>query len=428
MIDVSFDKVSKRYRIPRAKDGSTSRSPLGRRIGSLWRRPQEFYALREVSFEVARGEALGIVGRNGAGKSTLLKLLSNITLPTFGEITIAGRLSALIEIGSGFHPELTGRENVFLNGSILGMRRSEISRKLNDIIEFAGVRQFIDTPVKHYSSGMYVRLGFSIAAHLEAHILLLDEVLTVGDASFQDKCITRILELKRSGTTIVFISHDLGAVQRLCERTLLLDEGRLVADGPSHEVIARYRHGLTKFVPSSEKTARGAEIISLSLRDDSGNETSAYYTGCPIRVRVDFIAHQRVDDVVFEVFLHTSSWDRYCQLTTQLSDTPIDLEPGAGAIEFSSDELGLQPGMYYVSAVIIPRGQSLSEAIDNRPDCAAFHVDPGKIVRGSFYMPSSWQLVKSGGIDQGARASSSEPAVIRTRPDRKLIDEEIPSA
>ena len=416
MIDVNFDNVSKRYRIPRAEDGSTSRNPLTRKIVSFWRGPQEFYALREVSFEVGRGEALGIIGRNGAGKSTVLKLLSNITLPTFGEIRISGRLSALIEIGSGFHPELTGRENVFLNGSILGMRRSEIGRKLNDIIEFAGVRQFIDTPVKHYSSGMYVRLGFSIAAHLEPHILLLDEVLTVGDASFQEKCINRILELKRSGTTIVFISHDLGSVERLCERTLLLDGGRLVADGPSREVIARYRHSLPKFVPSAEKPDGGAEISSLSLRDDSGHEASAYYTGYPIRVRVEFVAHQRLEDVVFQLFLHTASWDQYCQLTTEQSDTPIDLEPGTGAIEFSANELGLQPGMYYISALLVRRGKALGDAIDNRPDCAAFHVDPGKIVRGSFYMPSSWQLVKNGGIDQDefARASVNEPAVIRT--------------
>ncbi|HSE97673.1 MAG TPA: ATP-binding cassette domain-containing protein, partial [Blastocatellia bacterium] len=164
MIDVKFDNVSKRYRIPPTEDGPTGRNPIARRLRNLWRRPQEFYALRDVSFEVGRGEALGIIGRNGAGKSTALKLLSNITLPTFGEITISGRLSALIEIGSGFHPELTGRENVYLNGAILGMRRSEISRKLKAIIEFAGVSQFIDTQVKRYSSGMYVRLGFSIAA------------------------------------------------------------------------------------------------------------------------------------------------------------------------------------------------------------------------------------------------------------------------
>lgn len=399
MIDVKLDNVSKRYRIPRVKDGSASHSRLRRRLESLWTRPEAFYALRDVSFDVRRGEALGIVGRNGAGKSTVLKLLSNITLPTFGEIAISGRLSALIEIGSGFHPELTGRENVFLNGSILGMRRSEIGRKLNAIIEFAGVRQFIDTPVKHYSSGMYVRLGFSIAAHLEPDILLLDEVLTVGDASFQDKCIERILDLKRSGTTIIFISHDMGAVERLCDRTLLLDGGRLIADGPSHDVIARYRHTLMKFVPSTERPDRGAEIISVNVLDGRGREASAHYTGCPVRFRVEFVAHQRIDDVGFELFLHTGSWEQYCQLRTELSDTRIDLEPGTGAIDILCDELGLQPGMYYISALIIKRGQSLGEAIEDRPDCAAFHVERGKIVQGNFYMPSNWQMVKNGGID-----------------------------
>ncbi|HXG64629.1 MAG TPA: Wzt carbohydrate-binding domain-containing protein, partial [Blastocatellia bacterium] len=338
--------------------------------------------------------------------------------PPSGEITISGRLSAMIEIGSGFHPELTGRENVYLNGAILGMRRAEIGRKLDGIIEFAGVSQFIDTPVKRYSSGMYVRLGFSIAAHLEPHILLLDEVLTVGDAAFQDKCMQRILELKRSGTTIIFISHDLGAVERLCDRALLLERGKLVAEGPPHEVIAQYRHSLTKFVPSRSQPDREAEIISLSLRDERGQEATAFYTGGPIRIRLEFVAHRRLEDVGFELFLHSASWDRYCHLTTELSDSPIDLEPGGGAIDFSCNELGLQPGMYYISATIIHRGRSMGEAIDWRPECAAFHVDPGKVVRGSFYMPSRWQVVSNGGAGHGAFAPPSlrEPVPpVRTR-------------
>src|SRR5918992_1380165 len=192
MIDVSCRGVSKRYTIHNA--------PRGR---------AEFWALRDVSFDVQRGEAIGVIGANGAGKSTLLKVLASITAPTTGEIIIRGRLSALIEVGSGFHPELTGRENVFLCGAILGMRRREIDAKLDSIAEFAGLRPFLDVPVKRYSSGMYVRLGFSIAAHLEPDILLLDEVLAVGDAAFQAKCLQRITELKKGGTTMLFISHDL---------------------------------------------------------------------------------------------------------------------------------------------------------------------------------------------------------------------------
>src|SRR5579875_604402 len=207
MTALRFESVSKRYRIrsgPRsAESGLMSRL---RRSNS---HKADFWALQNVSFEVQEGESLGIIGHNGAGKSTVLKLLSNISTPSKGQITINGRISALLEVGSGFHPELTGRENVYLSGSILGMRRAEITSKLDSIIEFAGVRQFIDIPVKRFSSGMFVRLGFSIAAHLDPDILLLDEVLAVGDAKFQERCQGRIHELKASGRTIVFISHDL---------------------------------------------------------------------------------------------------------------------------------------------------------------------------------------------------------------------------
>jgi lipopolysaccharide transport system ATP-binding protein len=241
MIDLRFDRVSKRYLIPHEAEDGGNQYPWMRKLRRLWRPPKEFCALREVSFEVKRGEALGIIGHNGAGKSTILKLLASITTPSAGEITINGRAAALIEVGSGFHPELTGRENVYLSGSILGMQRSEIGQKLESIIDFAEIREFIDIPVKRYSSGMYVRLGFAIAAHLEPEILLLDEVLAVGDLAFQRKCLDRVRALRQAGRTIIFISHDLNAVEALCDRVLLMQRGEVIANGPPGEVIEQYR-------------------------------------------------------------------------------------------------------------------------------------------------------------------------------------------
>jgi lipopolysaccharide transport system ATP-binding protein len=209
-----------------------------------WRERREtIWAVRDVSFEIGTGEVVGIVGRNGSGKTTLLKILSRITEPTEGYVDIRGRVGSLLEVGTGFHPELTGRENISLNGAILGMRRGEVQRKFDQIVEFAGVEAFVDTPVKRYSSGMFVRLAFSVAAHFEPEILLVDEVLAVGDADFQKRCIGKLDDIGRSGRTVLFVSHNMSFVTRLCERALLLDGGRLVEDGPANKVVARYLSG-----------------------------------------------------------------------------------------------------------------------------------------------------------------------------------------
>src|SRR5262245_23924199 len=198
------------------------------------------WALKDVSFDVAPGEVVGIIGRNGAGKSTLLKILSRVTRPTRGFAEFRGHLASLLEVGTGFHPELTGRDNVYLNGAILGMRRAEIRRKFDDIVDFSGVSAFIDTPVKRYSSGMYVRLAFAVAAHLDPDILVLDEVLAVGDAAFQKQCLGKMQEVGRAGRTVLFVSHNMPAVTRLCERAVLLADGAVVEDGPAEQVVARY--------------------------------------------------------------------------------------------------------------------------------------------------------------------------------------------
>ena len=216
----------------------------GRRLMGVEHAPgrEEIWALRDVSFQVPEGEVLGVIGRNGAGKSTLLKILTRITTPTSGRVEIRGRVGSLLEVGTGFHPELTGRENVYLNGSILGMKRREIDRRFDDIVDFAGISKFMDTPVKRYSSGMYVRLAFSVAAHLEPEIMLVDEVLAVGDAEFQRRCLGRMEELGSAGRTVVFVSHMLSSVAQLCDRAIQINGGKVVADGPTRDVIARYLH------------------------------------------------------------------------------------------------------------------------------------------------------------------------------------------
>jgi lipopolysaccharide transport system ATP-binding protein len=243
---ISVQGISKRYRIGHLQSAyGTLRDSLASAASRAARREhrrehEEIWALRDISFDVRQGEVLGIVGRNGAGKSTLLKVLTRITAPTQGRAEIRGRVGSLLEVGTGFHPELTGRENIYLNGAILGMKRREIRQKLGEIVEFSGVETFLDTPVKRYSSGMYVRLAFSVAAHLEPEILFVDEVLSVGDAEFQARCLGRMEDLGATGRTVLFVSHNMQAVSQLCDRALLLQGGMVVQDGSSENVVARY--------------------------------------------------------------------------------------------------------------------------------------------------------------------------------------------
>jgi homopolymeric O-antigen transport system ATP-binding protein len=233
-------KTVKHYRTLRDDLIALPRRLLGRLGANGQSTPETFWALKNVSFEVKKGEVIGVIGRNGAGKSTLFKILNRITEPTAGGADIYGRVGALLEVGTGFHPELTGRENVFMNGAILGMRRNEIREKFDEIVSFAGVENFLDTPVKRYSSGMYVRLAFAVAAHLEAQILLVDEVLAVGDAEFQKKCLGKMHDVSEAGKTVIFISHAMHAIARLCPRAIWLHNGTLIADGPAGDVMAQY--------------------------------------------------------------------------------------------------------------------------------------------------------------------------------------------
>jgi lipopolysaccharide transport system ATP-binding protein len=308
---ITVERLSKRYRIGELQNAyGTLRDSLAATGRRLVRRDhkqhfEEIWALRDVSFDLGEGGVLGVIGRNGAGKSTLLKILTRITAPTSGRATIRGRVGSLLEVGTGFHPELTGRENVFLNGSVLGMKRKEIIRKFPEIVEFAGVEQFIDTPVKRYSSGMSVRLAFAVAAHLEPEVLLVDEVLAVGDAEFQRRCLGRMEDLSQSGRTVIFVSHQMQSVSQLCERAIWLDQGSIVEDGRSSEVVARYLQsgfgaGSSRRWPDLA-TAPGGDLVRLRsvrvVQDDE--ETAAVDVRRPVGIEIGFTVLRRGDVPIF---------------------------------------------------------------------------------------------------------------------------------
>jgi len=320
-IVIKVEKLSKRYRIGQSADGyRTLRDTLAGLFTAPFRRKKsgpsgiqksisnltstsalaslrsdEIWALKEVSFEVQAGEVVGVIGRNGAGKSTLLKVLSRITEPSEGCAEIRGRVGSLLEVGTGFHPELTGRENIYLNGTILGMKKAEIERKFDEIVAFAEVEKFLDTPVKYYSSGMYVRLAFAVAAHLDPEILLVDEVLAVGDARFQKKCLDKMQDVGRQGRTVLFVSHNMPAVTRLCPRTVLLDGGKVLRDGPSHQVVGAYLSADLGTTAAREwpdlSEAPGDEVVRLRavrVRTEEGRVSDAVDIRRPVGVEVEF--------------------------------------------------------------------------------------------------------------------------------------------
>jgi lipopolysaccharide transport system ATP-binding protein len=309
-IAIRLENLSKKYHIGKLEKYQTLRDTLAdafiapfRRAGKLLRGQatgaaeldETIWALKDVSFEVKRGEIVGLIGRNGAGKSTLLKVLSRITEPTAGFVDIYGRVGSLLEVGTGFHQELTGRENIYLNGAILGMKRAEIERKFDEIVAFAEVEKFIDTPVKHYSSGMRLRLGFAVAAHLEPEILLVDEVLAVGDTRFQKKCLNKMQDVGQQGRTVLFVSHSMPAITRLCERTILLDEGRMIEDGPSHQVVRTYLDSGEGTMSAREwpdpAKAPGGEVARLRavrVKTEDGRIADTVDIRQPLRVEMEY--------------------------------------------------------------------------------------------------------------------------------------------
>ncbi|HEX5473140.1 MAG TPA: ABC transporter ATP-binding protein [Vicinamibacterales bacterium] len=350
--------VSKKFRRGERHDSlrdlvpAIARRVAGRRASTELSH-QEFWAVRNVSFDVRPGEAVGIIGPNGAGKSTLLKLLTRILKPTSGECEVLGRIGALIEIAAGFHQELTGRENVYLQGAIMGMKRAEIARKFDAIVEFSGIGEFIDTPIKRYSSGMNARLGFSIAAHLDPDVLLIDEVLSVGDASFQEQCVARMRELIGRGVPLVFISHNLPAVLELCTRTIVLDRGQVRFDGAPAEAIRVYRHPSLDSPASERPVGAPVWITGVDLLEAHGEPTAVFRSGGPLTVRIRYETDGEVARPHFAVDVHRADGVYCAGVNTQMDGIGGGTIEGSGEVTLAIRHLPLLPGCYTVSVGIL---------------------------------------------------------------------------
>ena len=365
MTAIRVEGLSKSYEIARAlirQPYTTLQEELLALPGKLLSRArggqetrETFWALDDVSFSVNEGEVVGIIGRNGAGKSTLLKILSRITEPTRGRADIYGRVGALLEVGTGFHAELTGRENIFLSGAILGMRKNEIARQFDAIVDFAEVEQFIDTPIKRYSSGMYMRLAFAVAAHLEPEILLVDEVLAVGDAAFQKKCLGKMEDVAGQGRTVFFVSHNTQAVRQLCTRGILLERGRVVSDGPTDSVMAVYNQRLREMRVDAEtglnnpQNRRGSGAVrfsAVSVEDRDGEERYTFATGDTVRFRLSFVAHSSLRGLAVFVGIK-SGISRELVTSARHVVTESTIAAGTtGTVAVDLPEINLRPGEY----------------------------------------------------------------------------------
>lgn len=380
---ITIEKLGKRYSIDHQRvnqDGlrhvveTALRSPLvwlrSRRQKKL--RKADFWALKDVSLQINQGEVVGIIGRNGAGKSTLLKILSRITAPTEGRIRINGRIVSLLEVGTGFHQDLTGRENIFLNGAILGMSHVEITRKFDEIVEFSGVEEFLDTPVKRYSSGMYVRLAFAVAAHLEPEILIVDEVLAVGDAAFQKKCLGKMGSFAQSGRTVLFVSHNMEAIRTLCQRCIWMKDGKVHQDGPVEEIVEAYFNSVSSENSfSCSNPDFGLSVQKVVLRNSRGEESSQFSPGEDLIVEINYNAAQRLEQPY--IVLGVQGLNGSCFTANMLLDghRPEALV-GTGKLSCRFKALPLFPQSYSVKMSI--RANNGSDMIVNYQEVAYFSV------------------------------------------------------
>jgi lipopolysaccharide transport system ATP-binding protein len=413
-IAIQVENISKLYQIGRAQvQHDTLRDALVDRLKHLGRRrppddpSDHIWALKDVSFDVKQGEVMGIVGRNGAGKSTLLKILSRVTEPTEGRALIHGRVGSLLEVGTGFHPELTGRENIYLNGAILGMRREEIERKFDEIVAFAEVEKFLDTPVKRYSSGMYVRLAFAVAAHLEPEILVVDEVLAVGDAGFQKKCLGKMEEVSQAGRTVLFVSHNMAAIEALCNRCVALINGRVTQVGQSTDVIRKY---LSRIVDTGRSQGLGqrtdrlgsgqVRYTNVRFLDKAGQEITQLVMGEPLTIEAQFEVHESIREPIFGFLIANEMGQTVVRAYSRESyhgPTPSLDKSGTVCCHFS--QLPLMYGQYNLRLWL---GHHRNNVVDDvefatmldvlQRDVYDTGIPPDANNGGCFYLPHSWSI------------------------------------
>jgi lipopolysaccharide transport system ATP-binding protein len=395
---VTFKHVSKCFRI----EPERPRSVQERFMSTVRPRRhavEEVWVLRDVSFDLQPGLSLGVVGRNGAGKSTLLKLCARVIDPTGGVVRVNGRVSALLELGVGFHPELTGRENVFLYGSLVGIPRAVLLQRFDEIVAFSEIERFIDMPVKFYSSGMYLRLAFAVAIHVEAEVLLIDEVFAVGDASFQRKCVERIEALPKNGVTILFVSHDVNMVRQLCQQALWIEDGHIVALDNADNVVTAYldqsaylRAQGERYNDSHRWGSREIEVTQVEFLDAAGQVVRQFRTGEAFTARMHYRAARRVEEPMFGVAIHRDNGIHVNGPNTIFANFPIPAVEGTGSVDYCVTELNLLPGAYEFTAAIHDRTGRHAYDFQNR--LHPFWVDPNPAIHeefGTFYLPSSWK-------------------------------------
>jgi len=398
-----FSQVSKRFRLGQGHDSLRDliSSALGRllRRGGCGDRNAAFWALRDVDFTVERGEPVGIIGPNGAGKSTALRLLAGILRADEGEVRVRGRLAALIEVGAGFHGDLTGRENVFLNGAILGMSRAEVRSKLDAIVAFAGLERFLDTPVKRYSSGMHARLGFSIAAHVDPEILLVDEVLSVGDAVFRLRCVERMRELVRGGTTLVFVTHNLDQMQSICPRAIVLQDGRNVFDGPSRDAVGRYLSAMSKsYIPRptdmpayGQDQVAAVELLSLRLVDETGEEVVWTRARDPLRAELRLRLHRAIPRLVVEFNMRAPAGENLLSINSGRDGVPVEGSKGDQTILMTLPSIPVCSGQYFWNIRVWDADRGTTEL--DTPFSFPMVIDDGGKATGALCLDHEWTLV-----------------------------------